>query len=297
MWLEKLSNSARSAGRRIRDGNFNESDVRSVLIELREKGCPFLVKEFGDMVAHPARDRGDLFERAKLWYGKGAFLIEAYDIKRISDFSSEWWFDSFVLFQLSKVRKNELRDITGVSFSAAKSLLKSLISSPASLRANLIVMNSDLQNILYFICQEIDANPFYKQESVRSISKFIALTVCGAKHINAIDNVECCLLLMLHKLRFDLPQGNVATFSMQVDYNDDDLINGFLGIVCMIWIKMRNGIPVWLGSSFLVSSVKAAGVMKYVPLIKINEQDITYDFNADITFSVSNNEGLFLISV
>ncbi len=87
----RFSNSAEQAIDNILRNKFNISDVRSFVIECRQKDYPSLT-EIGNQVAHPERDRGKFYDHAVLAFAKGVFLAHHTAERRMysESGSCEW---------------------------------------------------------------------------------------------------------------------------------------------------------------------------------------------------------------
>lgn len=110
---------------RIRVGNFRESDVEVFYVTYREKYGPF-IRETGDFVAHPLKDRGSSFKAAAGIYAQVAGQLTARNNSWFGPIGEcPWWAKTFYMAKTDLVPPNILRNRIGLS----KKRIKREISS------------------------------------------------------------------------------------------------------------------------------------------------------------------------
>lgn len=125
----RIPQAINSAILRVQRDCFTDSDLRNILIHIRE-GLPVNspLRELGHIIAHPKKDRGLTYEHALRAYVNGLYLHK-YVINSETVFPSngtcDWWLRYFLITQCEKFPFRELRSNLGIG---GKKLIKEVKS-------------------------------------------------------------------------------------------------------------------------------------------------------------------------
>lgn len=162
--------SVRASLRRIRERSFTEADVRTVLIEMREGAGP-LVREVGDLIAHPRRDRGVTFSYLIHCLSRMTMFVKYQGTDMVPfpvDGSCDWWLKDYLLCQADDFEDKEIK----ASLSVKRKQIKREIASyfpPKPFPDRLSRRPGQrLIEVVNFLCTRMKSQPAFPYTQTRS---------------------------------------------------------------------------------------------------------------------------------
>lgn len=243
----KLKNSLTDIFEKVMSDTFQESDIKTLLIDIREYiRDQTLLREMADFIAHPKRDKGICHKLLNARYAKLSLFeeqIQRIDKKSGLDklkFKDEWEYSNAVLSSISVERiKSDIFKILFIDglddvedhvikkyFGVGKTeILKLLNTSYLQLDGYHILRNlksKDLiDNILKFIRGYISSNTAFNQaefnnELEASIKRVIEKFGIDGKYLEAFkierNKILLCIMCLLHDARltfYDKREGRI----------------------------------------------------------------------------------------
>jgi hypothetical protein len=203
---------------RLQAGNFDDNDVDSLFMKLREFSTGHAVfREIADFVAHNrARNRGLTNDSVYGTYLSFRYVTE-YSLsnnKLTVDHDIPAWIHDLMLMQIERCGQNELKGKFGLSRDRAKKKIGLLYKRDENDRTKCRYTKRNIDDktfkFLKFILGSIRIHPAYTQEDI--IEEFVEvlrtnelLTECSPGDIrNQGDKIMIAVLCLLHKTNFDL---------------------------------------------------------------------------------------------
>lgn len=215
---------------RIRKQTYTDSDVVDFYMKYRERlGTPF-IKEIGDFIAHPSRDRGATLQGVLGVYSQFAFWQRHQsDEPRtlVSRGTCEWWFKSYLLTKLQRVKPSEFRQVIGLPVSKARQIIISWF--PSSSYPDSIDCGNPylLHTICTYFSRRIKVSPAFERGKVD-------LELQEAFRREGIDRREIdpflvATTVVTNGASVEIVPGLTAKVSLAVDEGQNKKLPGSLG--------------------------------------------------------------------
>ncbi|MCD4511559.1 hypothetical protein LQT97_09940 [Brucella pseudogrignonensis] len=101
-----------AAGGRIRCGLYTDSDIIALYLKYREENIGPFVREVGDFLAHPARDRGLALEASRYVYAQLAFFQKFQGTAKVkfeTNGTCEWWLRDYFVLKIKDTSEKIIR--------------------------------------------------------------------------------------------------------------------------------------------------------------------------------------------
>lgn len=202
--------SVRASLKRIKERSFTEADVRTVLIEMREHAGP-LIREVGDLIAHPQRDRGVTFSYLIHCLSRMTMFVKYLGTDKIPfpvDGSCDWWLKDWLLSQAGDFDDREIKGSLSVKRKQIKREIEGYfppkpfpdrLSKPCDQR---------LVDIINFLCTRIKSQPAFPYSQTRKEVQDLLINVGLPVDSALIDDFVVCICMLFHGSKFILPNGS-----------------------------------------------------------------------------------------
>ncbi len=219
----RTSQSVMSSCHRFETNTFNEADVRSIIIEQREISG-YLIREVGDLIAHPSRDRGFSYDKVFQIFSSIQFFNTYNDngtIKSPSMYGKcDWWLKGYLLKQLELSNQKRIVKKLGISVREIRRNLKSLfpeenfpteVTRPISMKDMAIISE---------ICSHLYTHNIFKIENIRNEIRKMLKAIGLPIGKNYIDDFIVCICIILNGTVFKLKRESVGDASIHIEKNE-----------------------------------------------------------------------------
>jgi hypothetical protein len=218
-----LSPGVASAISRIEERNFTDSDVRTLLVGARGK-CGSILQEFGDLVAHPERDRGSIHNHILLFHARMEMFLKYQGSEKRPipiDGTCDWWLKPLLLHTARTAEKSQLKKRLGVipvqlEREIEKFFPREAFPTRLALPIRPNEFNGRLFEIIKFCGSFIKVSPLFTEASLEA-----ELSSLLEKYIGKIDarlkaDLLACLLVLAHNSKYLLPNGTFGECTLRI---------------------------------------------------------------------------------
>lgn len=218
-----LSSTALSSAKRIEQHRFTEADVKAVIIEVREKGFDSPIKEIGDLIAHPKKDRGDSRDHLIMCYAQVAKFTK-YQSNHKENFpndgSCDWWLKPLLKGQIDNFKDKDIRKTLGKNKKYIKKELRSYFPDNEQFPTELVKGPDrrffEIINKMFSIIKSSPPSVFEYGRLRNGITKLLeSLSINSDKSL--IDNLIVCICIIFHKSEFLLPHGETGFCKLNIE--------------------------------------------------------------------------------
>ncbi len=202
---------------RLASGSYTDSDVKAFYIDKRFDFGPF-IREVGDFIAHPKRDKGNSFDVAIRHYSQLA-MFQRYQgtdktpLNPIGD--CEWWLKRYLNQKLESYPPLELKKYLEMSKSDLKRKINSWFPSKERFPKRIEALNPfEFIDIVNFFAKQMELNPAFQADKVKAELKD-ALRVTGLASV-CTDDFLMATATLLNGAKVKLAEGVSASISIGV---------------------------------------------------------------------------------
>ncbi|MFC3141103.1 hypothetical protein [Psychromarinibacter halotolerans] len=212
---------------RLKSGKYTDSDIKAFYIDKRYEFGPF-IREVGDFIAHPKRNKGDSFDAAIGTYSQVAFLQRylGEDKELLEPIGyCEWWLKPYlnrkVEFYPPSLLKNKLK----MSKPELKNKINSWFPSKERFPKRIEALNPfEFYDILNFFGKSMNVNAAFQAGKVKNELRK-ALKDTGLEKLN-IDDFLIGTATILNGMKVELAEGVTAKISIGVRKQRQTIISG-----------------------------------------------------------------------
>lgn len=183
---------------RLKSGEYNDSDVAAFYIDNRYRFGPF-IREVGDFVAHPERDKGNTFEESVGLYAECAFFQRyiGSNRKELQAYGPcEWWLKPYLLRKIRQRSPRAFKKKLKMQKSDAERIVKSWFPGKDRFPTRIEAVNLfEFSSISQFLASTIDFRIGFKTNSVRKELKN-ALLKAGAGGVELDDFLVATAIIL-----------------------------------------------------------------------------------------------------
>jgi len=200
---------------KIEIGTFDENDIDSLFMKLREYSSGFLVfREIADFVAHNhLRDRGLSNQSLETMYLRFKFFLEYDSQKKPLDLSAPFplWIKRLMMFQVETCDEAVLKERFNVTVQCLKNRIDKGFKDDKKSNTTVYkngTLSIDTLNAIKYIMSFISAKVAFTQEDL--INELVGVLQKNKINFNESylrlisDKVTICTLLLVHKSNFDI---------------------------------------------------------------------------------------------
>lgn len=163
-----------AAGTRVRGGSYTDSDIITLYLKYREANIGAFIREVGDFVAHPERDRGVTLEASRYVYAQIAFFQKYQSNKGVAfeaNANCDWWLKDYFYLKIKNMPEKIVRKKLKITRKEALDSVESWFGSKKSFSNRIDCTNYELLNgMLRLFSSVIDVrSPFSLFEIKRQI--------------------------------------------------------------------------------------------------------------------------------
>ena len=202
---------------RLRSGTYTDSDIKAFYIENRYEFGPF-IREVGDFVAHPTRDKGDSFDAAIGIYSQVAFY-QRYQGKAQKPLNPigecEWWLKPYFARKVEILPPRMLKKALGMSKSELKKKINSWFPCKERFPKTIEALNPfELSDVVNFFSRTINNNAAFQAGEVKGELKK-ALKAIAVESV-CVDDFLVGTATILNGMKVELAEGVIASVSIRV---------------------------------------------------------------------------------
>lgn len=214
-----LSASVRASLKRIRERSFTEADVRTVVMEMRERAGP-LIREVGDLIAHPQRDRGVTFFYLIHCLARMTMFVKYQVANKVPfpvDGSCDWWLKDYLLCQADDFDDREIKRSLSVKRKQIKREIKGYFP-PTPFPDHLAKpLDQRLIDIINLFCTKIKSQPAFPYVQIRKEVQALLTSVGLPLDTALIDDFVVCICILFHGSKFTLPYGSRGECELHIE--------------------------------------------------------------------------------
>lgn len=221
--------------KRMNSGVFSEETVKSILIYVRNEKYGGLIREVGDLVAHPERDKG--FARDKLFeFCLQMTAVFKYKLKNRQIFprdgSCDWWTKPFLLSHIKDFRRKEIIKNLGCN---EKELKKEILEYFDESDFPVVMKKYDKRfaHIFDFMSSMMssESHSVFDASSMRSELRVLFSNIGVDKSI--IDLFIIAIMVIFHKSNFVLPNKIIANSELNLSPDGYDEKGRYNANICV----------------------------------------------------------------
>lgn len=282
-------------------GKATESDFQILFLQTRDKKFGPFIREMGDLIAHPEKDRGPIFDR--LIYHRAQVDLLANKLERLKkpelisrDGSCIWWLRHYMLARIKESHKeifNEHRIIKSKQIKIIKDQFASqidqfprCIKQPLDLRFTAILQT--LSNTIN------TRGPFTEDDAYDDISKLLLFLGIDASDI-LMQDILMSILVCVHNSEYHFPNGDRVRLRIGIEKrmpNDKNRSyleifspHGYIMLNCSNPVEGENGVVIQVAFQFFRSTINSEAYL-HEDLIKFGGELNTpyFDLDCDLEF-------------
>lgn len=219
-----VSGSVKASLGRVRDRKFTEADVRTIIIEMRELSGP-LIREVGDLIAHPKRDRGVTFSYLIHCLSRMTMFVKYQGTDKIpipSDGTCDWWLQDYLLAQADDFEDREIKRALSVKRKQIKREIKSYFP-PTQFPQQLAKPNDQrFWEIVALLTTKIVSKPAFPHETIAKEIKSLLENLGIEASADLVDDFVVCICLLFHRSSFDLPHGSKGNCELGLEPHEPE---------------------------------------------------------------------------
>ncbi|WP_158963876.1 hypothetical protein [Chachezhania sediminis] len=212
---------------RLKSGNYTDSDIKAFYIEKRYDFGPF-IREVGDFIAHPKRNKGGSFDAAIGIYSQVAFFqrYQGKDKKPLEPIGDcEWWLKPYLDRKVECYPPTVLKDKLKMSKSELKKKINSWFPCKERFPKRIEALNPfEFYDVVNFFCRLMGNNAAFQAGKVKNELKK-ALKENGIASIN-IDDFLIGTATILNGMKVELAEGVTANISIGVSKQRHTRVSG-----------------------------------------------------------------------
>lgn len=286
---------------RILDETVTESDIHVLFAHTREKNCGPFIRDIGDLVVHPDKDRGPLFDAMVFHRAQVELLahkIEGYRRSDIiyKDASCDWWLLPYMTVSLERRHKSVTKKL-GLTRKQQKEIIRKQFEGQKG-RYPTRVTGPVYQEFFDMLGQYSSVlesqGPFTEKQArvgIEKVLKFLKIRVTQ----ETVNDLLACIFVCVHNSEFNLPNGDTARIQLTVNTESVDgekesaprpvgSPHGYLHLTSQSPMMTLDGRQGNIGLSFFVSSLRSEDYLDD-DLIVAGEHSIQrFDLDCDIEF-------------
>jgi len=202
---------------RLKSGGYTDSDVKAFYIDKRFDFGPF-IREVGDFIAHPVRDKGDSFDAAIGIYSQFAFFQkyqgkDKTSLECIGD--CEWWLKPYLDRKVESYTPMEIKKNLKMSKPELTKRINSWFPSKGRFPKRVEAINPfEFYDIVGFFCKLMGVNAAFQASQVKAELK----GALGANGLASVDSDDFLIATatILNGAKVDLAEGVTASISIGV---------------------------------------------------------------------------------
>ncbi len=168
-----------AAGTRIRCGSYTDSDIIALYLKYREEKIGSFVREVGDFLAHPARDRGIALEASRYIYAQMAFFQRyqgTHKVKFETNSDCDWWLRDYFTLKVRDTAEKVIRKNLNVTSKEAIKIIYSWFNNEKSFPNKIDCTDHEMMNgMLMLFSSNINVQPpFTLLEMKKQIGRMFA---------------------------------------------------------------------------------------------------------------------------
>lgn len=204
---------------RIKRGNYTESDVSQFYIQARSDHGPF-IREVGDFIAHPRRDKGASFNYVIGVYSQFAFFQRYQSRSNTASGINpagpcEWWMKPYFERKLESYSSTELLKHLGKNKAALKAEILSWFPPKEKFPLSIHARNPfDLFDIAHFFSGSLGGPAVFMADQTKKELR-IAFKAYDISH-HIVDDFLVATAIILNGKTVELACGVTATLSIRV---------------------------------------------------------------------------------
>lgn len=184
--------------KRISQGTYTESDAARFFVEARFENGPF-IREVGDFVAHPTRDRGRSFGSAIALYSQVSFFQRFQSTKKTSPplhGPCDWWLRPYLMHKLNKQKQSNLTKKFKLSKAELRERIASWFPAQGAYPVEISVLDPFLyEDLLNEFSKVLQIEPAFKINDVqRELKRAMKKYSLPTSNIEPLIVATCILL-------------------------------------------------------------------------------------------------------
>lgn len=193
---------------------------------MREGARP-LIREVGDLIAHPQRDRGVTFSYLIHCLSRMTMFVKYQGTNKVPfpvDGSCDWWLKDYLLSQAGDFDDREIKRSLSVKRKQIKREIDGYFPSKPFPDRLSKPCDQRLIDIINFLCTRIKSQPAFSysqtRREVRELLTNVGLPVDEA----LIDDFIVCICILFHKSKFILPYGSKGECEFYIEPRPPEVI-------------------------------------------------------------------------
>lgn len=212
---------------RLNSGNYTDSDIKAFYIEKRFDFGPF-IREVGDFIAHPVRDKGNSFDAAIGVYSQLCFFQKYQGTnKKTLEFTGncEWWLKPYLERKVEFYKPSELKKNLKMSKVELKKKINSWFPSKEPFPKKIEALNPfEFYDVVSFFSGLIGVNAAFQAEKVKRELRE-AFKISGLTSVS-VDDFLIGTATILNGRKVELAEGVVARVSIGVSKKRHTRVEG-----------------------------------------------------------------------
>lgn len=289
----------RSIRGRIIDATVTESDFQILFLQTREKKIGPFIREMGDLIAHPEKDRGPILDR--LIYHKAQVDLLANKLERLKkpeiigpDGRCAWWLRHYMLtrwkeshkevFQKHKIVKSKQEKIIKRQFPSKSRLFPANIKEPLDRRfVDMLQTFSSLINT---------EGPFTEDDAYRDIKNLLDFLNLDQDEL-LIQDILMSMLVCVHNAEYSFPNGEKVKLRLHIERmptTEETSIesaftpHGHVSLICTNPVVGEHGQETQMAFAFFKSKINTEDYLHDDLLTKDENGRPYFDLNRDLEF-------------
>lgn len=258
---------------RIIDGSVTASDLNILFLQTRDERFGSFIRDMGDLIAHPNKDKGPIIER--LIYHRAQVELLGNKLERINgseiifkDGSCEWWLRHYMLARIEEsqneillkhgIIKSEQIKIVKNQFPHKKNEFQEKIKPPLDQR-----FFEMLKTFSSLISKE---GPFSESDAHADISRLINFL-----DIEYTQKLSCdflmCMMVNIHNAEFLFPNGEKVSLRLHVERTPAPGVeqkdwefwspHGDIQLISTSYVESENGRNVGISMPFFKTEIRS----------------------------------------